>query len=105
MAEKNPNDTRVEILKRRLQEDLIDTQGQPPEPDDVSRVVDAKVESLAHAPVQDFVPLLVEHQARDELRQQGLHRDLGDETGHAPREKQAEDHPAGSMPRGRGDPA
>ena len=78
MTEKNPDDSRVEILKRRLREDLIDDQGQPPDPDDVARVVDAKAESLADAPVQEFVPLLVEHQARDELRQQGLRRDLGE---------------------------
>ena len=37
-----------------------------------------KAESFADAPVQEFVPLLIEHQARDELRQHGLHLDLGD---------------------------
>jgi hypothetical protein len=57
----------------------VDAHGHTAEPDDVARVVDAKAESFADAPVQEFVPLLIEHEARDELRQHGLHRDLGDE--------------------------
>jgi hypothetical protein len=46
----------------------------------VANVVEAKAESLAEAPLQEFVPLLIEHQARDELRQHGLHRDVTDDT-------------------------
>ncbi len=80
MAQKTAQDTRTEVVKQRLQEELVDEQGRPAEPDDVASVVQAKAESLAEAPLQEFVPLLIEHQARDELRQHGLHRDLGDDT-------------------------
>ena len=79
MANSTSSDQRVEAVKQRLRADLVDERGQPAEPDDVARVVDAKADSLADAPVQEFVPLLIEHQARDELRHQGLHRDVGDE--------------------------
>jgi hypothetical protein len=78
MADRTSSDQRVESVKQRLREDLVDEQGQPAEPHEVARVVDAKADSFADAPVQEFVPLLIEHQARDE-RHQGLHRDLGDE--------------------------
>ena len=76
MAEKTVHDKRVEVMKQRLQEELVDEQGHPAEPDDVASVVEAKAESLSEAPLQEFVPLLIEHQARDELRQHGLHRNL-----------------------------
>ena len=79
MADKNLSDKRVEIVKQRLHEDLLDEDGRPAAPGDIDRVVDAKAERLAEAPVQEFVPLLIEHQARDELRQHGLHRDLDDD--------------------------
>ena len=73
------NDRRVESLKQRLCDELVDEQGQPPEPGEVERVVTAKAEPLLDAPVQEFVPLLIEHQARDELRQHGLRRELPEE--------------------------
>jgi hypothetical protein len=79
MADRTSSDRRVDAVKLRLQEDLVDEQGQPAVPDDIARVVEATADSFADAPVQEFVPLLIEHQARDELRHQGLHRDLGDE--------------------------
>jgi hypothetical protein len=79
MADGTHDDQRVEAVKQRLREDLVDEQGQPAEPDEVARVVDAKADSFADAPVQEFVPLLIEHQARDELRGHGLHRELTDE--------------------------
>ena len=78
MADNNPYDSRVNHVKQRLLDELVDDTGHPADPDDVDRVVDAKAESLADAPVQEFVPLLIEHQARDELRQHGLHREVGD---------------------------
>jgi hypothetical protein len=74
------SDKRVEIVTRRLQEELVDEAGHPAVPSEVETVVAAKAQRLADAPVQEFVPLLVEHQARDELRGHGLHRDLGEET-------------------------
>jgi hypothetical protein len=78
MTENNPYDQRVYSVKQRLHDELVDANGHPADPNDVDRVVDAKAESLADAPVQEFVPLLIERQARDELRAHGLHRDLGD---------------------------
>jgi hypothetical protein len=78
MTEHNPYDQRVHSVKQRLHDELVDANGHPADPNDVDRVVDAKAESLADAPVQEFVPLLIEHQARDELRAHGLHRELGD---------------------------
>ena len=80
MDDNNPFDARVDAVKQRLQHDLVDDQGRPAPTEDVDRVVEAKAESFADAPVQEFVPLLIEHQARDELRQQGLHIDVGDDS-------------------------
>jgi hypothetical protein len=79
MSDKTLNDKRVEAVKQRLHNELVDEQGRPPEPSDVDRVVDEKAASFAEAPVQEFTPLLIEHQVRDELRQHGIHRDLGDD--------------------------
>jgi hypothetical protein len=78
MAQNNPYDLRVQSVKQRLHDDLVGENGRPADTNDVDRVVDAKAESLAGAPVQEFVPLLIEHQARDELREHGLHRDVAD---------------------------
>jgi hypothetical protein len=83
MSEQNSYDKRVEIVKQRLQNELVDDKGRPVEPGEVDSVVDATAESLASAPVQEFVPLLIEHQATDELRQRGLHRDLGNDANDA----------------------
>ena len=95
MVENTSDDMRVETVKQRLQEDLVDEQGRPAAPADIERVVTAKAESLSDAPVQEFVPLLIEHQARDELRQRGLRRDLGDEMPDAASKQSADDR-AGS---------
>ena len=35
-------------------------------------------------PIQEFTPLLIEHDARDALREQGFRPDLGDEDDDAP---------------------
>jgi hypothetical protein len=75
------NDQRLDTLKRRLNTELVDENGNSPDPHDVDAVVVATADHLADAPIQDFVPLLVEHQALDELRRRGLHRELDDETG------------------------
>ena len=74
------NDQRLATLKRRLNTELVDANGNPPDADDVDAVVVATADHLADAPIQDFVPLLVEHQALDELRRRGLHRELHDDT-------------------------
>ena len=76
MAEIISFEMRVYAVKQRLHDELVDHEGVPADPVDVDRVVDAKAASFAEARVQEFVPLLIEHEARDELRQHGLHRDV-----------------------------
>ena len=78
MADTQTN-RRVAQLIERLHDELVDDEGNPAETAAIDAVVTAKAAELSDAPVQEFVPLLVEHQARDELRHQGLHRELGDE--------------------------
>jgi hypothetical protein len=93
MADKTVHDKRLDMVKQRLQEELVDDEGRPPEPADVASVVDAKAEPLSEAPVQEFVPLLIEHQARDELRQKGLHRNLPAEETPKGRDEQTVEEP------------
>jgi hypothetical protein len=69
-------DGRIDGVKERLSRDLVDDRGNPVDPDAVTKVVDDARAQFTDAPVQEFVPLLVEHTARDELRQAGLHRQL-----------------------------
>lgn len=78
--DERPHDARVEQLKGRLRNDLVDDDGNAPDAVEVDHVVEAAAEGLADAPIQEFTPLLIEHQARDELRERGLHRDLTEET-------------------------
>ena len=81
VTEQHSNDERIDGLKDRLAGQIVDEEGQAAPAAVVERVVDQKAEALRDQPIQDFVPLLVEHQVRDELRQLGLHRDLGDRLG------------------------
>ena len=62
-----PRDRRIDEVKSRLQADLTDSNGNKPDPELIEQAVDAAAAGFADAPVQDFVPLLVEHDARDEL--------------------------------------
>ena len=74
-----PNaDRRIDSVKDRLSSDMVDDRGDPVDPDAVAKAVDDASAQFVGAPVQDFVPLLVEHTARDELRQDGLHRQLSE---------------------------
>lgn len=82
MDDEIPADKRVARVKERLQDELVDEQGNPADQDDVARAVAAAAQPLADAPVQEFTPLLIEHQVRDALREQGFHRDLGDDETH-----------------------
>jgi hypothetical protein len=86
MAEQTADDIRVDTVMQRLEGDLVDADGRPAEPEEVERVVREKAKSLADAPLQEFLTLLIEHQARDELRERGLHRNLG------PTEEEAQRH-------------
>jgi hypothetical protein len=71
-----PQDTRVQRVVERLQDELVDSDGRPADTEVVAAAVTSAAEELNDAPVQEFMPLLVEHQALEELREQGLHRDL-----------------------------
>jgi hypothetical protein len=95
------NDRRIDGLAERLSEELVDAAGKPADGAHVAEVVQHAAERLADAPIQDFVPLLVENEARDELRHEGLHRTLPDDpTGplHDPEEGTAN---SGDMPSAR----
>ena len=81
VTDQNSNDERIDGLKDRLAGQLVDGEGRAAPDEVVQRVVEEKAEALRDQPIQDFVPLLVEHQVRDELRRHGLHRDLGDHPG------------------------
>jgi hypothetical protein len=79
--DKSVHDKRLDTLKHQLHDELVDEEGNSPETQDVDDVVTAVREHLADAPLQDFVPLLVEHEARDELRRRGLHRKVDTDEG------------------------
>jgi hypothetical protein len=64
---------RMKAIADRLAEDYTTESGQPAQRDHVADVVDAAAEPLGDAPIQDFVPLLVENAARDRLHAEGLH--------------------------------
>jgi hypothetical protein len=65
--------TRINAMADRLSEEFVTETGDAAEPDHVGAVVASAAERLSDAPVQDFVPLLVENAARDQLHQEGLH--------------------------------
>ena len=93
--ENTSQDKRVETVKERLESDLVDDDGRPADPEQVASAVAAAAEPLADAPVQEFVPLLVEHDARDQLRKDGLHRDLDEaDTGAAHAASDSGDQPS-----------
>jgi hypothetical protein len=84
MTHEPTRDRRVELIKERLDEDLVDDHGDAVDPHVVAEAVDAAAAALADAPIQEFTPLLVEHDARDALREKGYRRDLGDQEDDAP---------------------
>jgi hypothetical protein len=65
-------DERVTAISRRIRAGLVDDHGRHPEVEEVRQVVEETAAELADAPIQDFVPLLTEHQARDALHGAGL---------------------------------
>ena len=75
------NDKRLDTLKHQLHYELVDEEGNPADAQDVDDVVTATREHLADEPVQDYVPLLIDHEARDELRRRGLHRKFDPDEG------------------------
>ena len=57
----------------RLASRLVTTDGQRASHDHVADVVEAAARSLAGAPLQQYVPLLVENAARTTLHGEGMH--------------------------------
>ncbi len=58
----------------RLTRRFVTSAGQPASPDHVTDVVGAAAMSLAAAPLQQFVPILVEHAAGNALHDEGMQR-------------------------------
>jgi hypothetical protein len=70
---------RINTIADRLSEEFVTETGDAAAPDHVGEVVTSAAERLSDAPVQDFVPLLVENAARDQLHQEGLHVEPAEE--------------------------
>jgi hypothetical protein len=66
------DERRYRGMTERIGEHLVDGDGNPPESALVDEVVDDTASRFEDAPVQEFVPLLVENEVRDELHQRGL---------------------------------
>jgi hypothetical protein len=82
---------RINSIADRLAEEYVTKSGDNPPRDHVGEVVDAMAEPLADAPVQDYVPLLVENAARDHLHSEGLHMEPAEEDTAPPRHDDAEE--------------
>jgi hypothetical protein len=67
-------DRRIDAIVERLSDELVHEDGTRADPDHIADVVHAAAVILAEAPIQDFVPLLVETEARDVFYDEGLHR-------------------------------
>jgi hypothetical protein len=85
MESSRSDDRQIDAVKSRLQGELIDEHGRSADPEQVAQMVERASADMADAPLQEFVPLLIEHEARQQLRQQGLHRDLNDVDQEPPR--------------------
>ena len=72
-------ESHLDAIAEDLSSRLVDEEGRSPSPDDVKQAVEDKARALSDAPVQDFVPLLAEHAARDELLQRVVHPKLDPE--------------------------
>jgi hypothetical protein len=64
---------RLDDVSRLLADRLEDEEGNRADPAEVEEVVRAKAEELQDARITEFVPLLTERKATDELRERGLH--------------------------------
>jgi len=64
---------RLDDVARLLARRLEDEEGNRADPAEVEEVVRAKAEELQDARITEFVPLLTERKATDELRERGLH--------------------------------
>jgi hypothetical protein len=75
MPEQHPVDRRLESPAQRLQETLVDPDGRPAPADLVHAAIAENAEPIKDAPVQEFMPLLVENKTRARLREQGFQPD------------------------------
>jgi hypothetical protein len=64
----------IDSITDRLTAQLVTSAGQHASHDHVADIVGAAAASLADAPVQMYVEVLVEHAALATLRDEGLHR-------------------------------
>jgi hypothetical protein len=87
MAEKQ----RIHTLAERLAEEYVTESGEAAPPDHIVEIVQAAAEPLADAPVQDFVPLLIENAARDRLHAERLHVEPTQEDSAPPRHDAGEE--------------
>ena len=73
------HDKRIEVLASRLSREFKGPDGSAVDEQHIVEVVQSKARELDDAPIQDFVPLLTEHKAVEDLRAAGLHRELPDQ--------------------------
>jgi hypothetical protein len=64
----------IDSIADRLAHELVTTAGEPVSHDHVVDVVEAAAKPFADAPLQQFVPLLVENAARSQFRREGIRR-------------------------------
>jgi hypothetical protein len=65
----------MSTITERISAGLVDETGSHPDVDTVRPVVEEVAAQVAEAPIQDFVPLITEHRARDVLHDAGLRVD------------------------------
>jgi hypothetical protein len=63
----------IDSIADRLADQLVNSAGEHASHDYVAGVVAAAADSLVNAPLQQFVPLLVENEARNKLHHEGMH--------------------------------
>lgn len=68
----------IDSIADRLADELVTTTGEPVSHDHVVDVVEAAAKPFADAPLQQFVPLLVENAARNQFRREGICRATAD---------------------------
>jgi hypothetical protein len=70
---------RIEQIADRLADEYVSEEGESAQHEHVADVVAEAAAPLEDAPVQDFVPLLVENAARDRMHQEGMHIEPADD--------------------------
>ena len=77
--EQGPEDKRIAALGQHLADAMMGADGNDADPQHIEEVVRAHAAQFRDAPIKDFVPLLVENRARDELHREGLRTRIPDE--------------------------